>query len=502
MTSTYNNFAWTQEKPGVWSRDVDEAEQFYSALVKAFEGTGRMMFAITGHLSLSVNARPGTPAGEAAKEVDHALKCAWVALRHAHPAIASQIHYNSETGSYIKTCNVGDGDWLERTFVPISTNQTGEEWANSDPPAPPSLTLFVVNRPPMEQDGIVYRDLVIRSPHDVIDGIGTLMLLNNYVLLAADIYEQGNSYALPSPSDISVESFSPPYRVAACVPATPTKTVLAKLEATKAAAAAAAEAGVQENRVEAIGVPFKKGALLPGKHQRVAITFSKDQTARLLAACKSMNVTVTHAFHAAIAIAVRDLQESTEPRRVQYISYILRNERERCIAPYNDNRHPAGVYHSVSGDKLVVEMDLSCSDTNRREEFSRVVGQIRDFYNNVRNDSDHYAIAPFAWAAATPKLPADPSEVIPIPPPMEPAPVSLSSMGIVDKIITPREGAFSVSNPWVTGEELKNGLGLFLGTFKGELVLSAAYNDVWHDRDVVRNFLKRCEDIVFGGLNA
>ena len=73
-------------------------------------------------------------------------------------------------------------------------------------------------------------------------------------------------------------------------------------------------------------------------------------------------------------------------------------------------------------------------------------------------------------------------------------------MGRIDNMIAHRHGAIEVYNPWVTGEELRSGLGLFLGTFRGELCLSAAYNDAWHDADSVMGFLRRCVDIVLSGL--
>jgi hypothetical protein len=45
-----------------------------------------------------------------------------------------------------------------------------------------------------------------------------------------------------------------------------------------------------------------------------------------LAACRGIGVTVTHAFHAAAALAIRDRQERRrKPRKVRYINNILAN---------------------------------------------------------------------------------------------------------------------------------------------------------------------------------
>jgi hypothetical protein len=78
--------------------------------------------------------------------------------------------------------------------------------------------------------------------------------------------------------------------------------------------------------------------------------------------------------------------------------------------------------------------------------------------------------------------------------------VSISSMGVLDKIISPQHGPFKISNPWVTGEELGTGLGLFLGTWEGKLNLSAAHNDAWHSEEEVMSFLRHCRDVGWRGL--
>ncbi|MCV5085065.1 hypothetical protein OFB78_31180, partial [Escherichia coli] len=55
--------------------------------------------------------------------------------------------------------------------------------------------------------------------------------------------------------------------------------------------------------------------------------------------------------------------------------------------------------------------------------------------------------------------------------------------------------------PWVTGEELTNGLGVFLGTLDGVLCLSCAFNEAWHDRKGVDEFLWEVERVVFGWVD-
>lgn len=233
---------------------------------------------------------------------------------------------------------------------------------------------------------------------------------------------------------------------------------------------------------------------------------------RLTAACKAAGATVTHAFHAAIALTLRDLQERRlEERRVRYVGYILRNERGRCVPPYNSPKHAAALYHSVPQKSLTVDMTVpmqgeelsseKSQEDSSREEFRRILDIMKEFYHSVQDDVDHYALAPYIWAAGIPNLPPiAEGRTLPVPPPAVLAPVTISSMGVVDKIITPNTGPFELHDPWVTGEELRSGLGLFLGTFRGQLCLSGAYNDAWHGKEKVLGYLNQCKEAVFRGF--
>ncbi|KAH7176933.1 hypothetical protein EDB81DRAFT_773793 [Dactylonectria macrodidyma] len=509
MSSEYPNLVWRQTAPGLWQRNVDEIEQFYASMVVLYEGSGRMFFGITGHVSLNVHVPLNKSLEEAESLVDQALRKAWSAMRRDHPTIAAQVTQNVETQEWTKTYRQSRDEadtqsWLEKTLVSVATGQTGEEWANSDPPAPKLPTLFNIHVAPKEPGSrVIRRDLVLRSPHDIVDGVGTLILLSNLIAQASKAYDEGDGYQIPVLDGSEAANLSPSYRIAANVPPQLSEAQQRRIEdiaAEKAEAAASTD-------VEIIGLPFRKGATLPGRHQRAALTLSKHQTSQVLAFCKSISATPTHVFHAAAALVMRDLQDrATEDKRVRYINYILRNERSSCAEPYNTTKHPAALYHSVSGQSLVVDMTLAAAgetpdDQNRREEFLAITQVMKEFYHSVRNDQEHYALAPVMWAAGTPPLPPSPRP-LPVPPPKSQASVSISSMGRTDAIVPPRVGAFDVQNPWVTGEELGNGLGLFLGTFNGEMCLSAAYNDAWHTKSDIADYLDRCAEVVFNGLRS
>lgn len=68
--SRYPQYAWQQSKPNYWEREIDEAECFYTSLAKLYEGSGRMFFAVTGFVSISVDITNGT----SGQEVEDALR--------------------------------------------------------------------------------------------------------------------------------------------------------------------------------------------------------------------------------------------------------------------------------------------------------------------------------------------------------------------------------------------------------------------------------------------
>ncbi|KAH6890657.1 hypothetical protein B0T10DRAFT_486401 [Thelonectria olida] len=504
MTLEEDNVTWTETARGFWERGLDEGENNYAMLATSYEGSGRVFFAIAAHISVQVQVLECEDKEIQAKKVGEALRKAWLACRYDYPTIASQIVYNPKKPYFRKTYRTPNSEaevesWIKGSFQSVLSGQTGVDWANADPPVPKAPTIFVLS-PPSSSD-IIRRDLVLRSPHEIIDGIGTLHLWNTLIRYASQAYQGGDSWQPPTLDGSEIKSLSPPYRVAASIPSHLTEAQQRKMDEI------AAEITSPNKGPQVISLPFQKGNLVPGKHQRMALKLSRDTTARLLEACRAAQMTVTHAFHAAIAMAVRDLQPpQKEPMRGRYLSYILRDERPNCREPYNGAKHAAAVYHSISGRSVYIDMDLPTIDKpqdlgqqHQRTEFLQITQQMKAFYDNLRNDPDHHKLVCAICTLFTPPIPdaqLAPDKKRSVPGPRELPSVSLSSLGKIDDKVDHTHGKFEVYEPWVTGEELGNGYGLFLGTFRGELCLSGVYNDAWHDEDEMMRFLEHCKKIV------
>lgn len=499
--SADDQFEWRATKPGRWERDIDEVEEFYTSLAKAYEGTGRVFFAMTGFLSLSIPIESGSDYLRTERRVEEALKHAWTRLRFDHPTIASRVEYDQGQEKYKKiyetfTDHTSQQQWLESTFRVVPEKMSGLDWCNSDPPVPALPTLFLIKNAP--SDGQSFSaDLVLRSHHDIIDGMGTLLLFNNLLTNFAFAYEQSAS-KLPQFGE-EWSNLSPPLRVAAGIP-----TTLSPESEERMRGILEHNASVKKG-IQIASPPFQRESIHPGKHQRVAVTLSQSITDKLLKKCRDHGLSITHAYHAAIALAVRDVQGRKEAdSMIRYISYCLVNERNHCKSPYGTSNHPASVYHSVSGRCLYVDLTVpaveSGADTTiEQEEYLSTAQHIRDYYLEIRDNKEYMKLIPAFWAMSTPPYPGP--ELPAIPPRNETPSVSISSMGVLDKIIQHRYGRFNVESPWVTGEELGTGLGVFLDTWKGKLTLSSAYNDAWHGKEEVLDFLNRCNVILGKGLS-
>ena len=507
-----DRFAWMEVQPGKWEREIDEIENFYLALDQQYAATGRHFFAIMGHVSVTTEVPPGQGLDDCERDLESAFREAWARLRFDHPTLASWVEYEGkQPRKFYEIVDNSSGSrtlegWLQETFCPVTTQQTGLEWCNSDPPVPKLATLYVLKTPEAVKDGeeprTVRRHLVLRAPHNIIDGIGTLLLFDNLLKHASDAYSSSKPHSLSWGEEY--QNLSPSFRVAASLPDAITPQQFEHIENITLA-----NADLRRG-IPIMSVPFKNATEMPGKHQRLSITVSASQTAAILTACRSLSLSVTHAYHTAIAMAVRDTQPSeSTPSLKRYINYCLINERSHCKSPYNTATHAAAVYHSVSGAHLALDLTVPGSGSSRtpaddKADFERLAPIVKEYYTSIRKDTSHPPLVPHYFTMATPKDPRirDSTAENPAPLPANNASpsVSISSMGRVDELIAAKRGALRAHDPWVTGEELGTGLGAFLGTFDGELHLSAAYNETFHGKQEVAAFLARVQEIVVSVL--
>ena len=295
-----------------------------------------------------------------------------------------------------------------------------------------------------------------------------------------------------------IRNLSPPLRVAARIPPKASQAQLDQLSRISVARAAL------RRNVELISIPFDRAADLPRESKRVALQIGTKEVLALKAICRTMGISITQAFHAAIVLAVRNLQERNDrDRRGRYISFCLVNLRSQCLPPYNSTSHPASVYHSVPGSSLVIDVTIPAkanASLNLNDEYRSILTKIKKYYLAFKFDPDFVAMIPLLYSTLL--TPPYPEELhCKVPPPLQSPSVLISSMGIIDKIIQADRPPFTVSAPWVTANEYRTGVGVFLGTWKDEMTLSAVFNIAFHEEAKIMKFLKHMKQIVFTGLD-
>ncbi|EHK97215.1 hypothetical protein M7I_7025 [Glarea lozoyensis 74030] len=123
------------------------------------------------------------------EKIDDSFRRAWKEMLFDHPTLAAPVVYDTETKKCKKVyqspaTELDLDNWLRDTFTIIDDGQTGEEFANTDPPVGPLAKLYIVKPAQNNPDGLS-RDIVFRSSHDMIDGLGSFYLLNNFLLYAS-----------------------------------------------------------------------------------------------------------------------------------------------------------------------------------------------------------------------------------------------------------------------------------------------------------------------------
>ena len=251
-----------------------------------------------------------------------------------------------------------------------------------------------------------------------------------------------------------------------------------------------------------LGLPLKSASRPSSKIQYISLSLPQLMSSEVLSACKARGLSVTHAFSAALTMALRDMQpQGQHAVPMRYLNQVLVNLRHACRPPYSSDAHGAAVYHMLSAGALVVDLVVPSSASiagadGELDEFTAIAKQIQEFYKSLKgvdsvSHQDQITVSPLTWRSMTP--PVNPPS---LGPPLEPhhtptfAFVSLSSIGNISSIVSADHAAFAISDAWVTAEPLGSGVALFLGTWNGVLALNASFDSHWHENQYIEEFAR------------
>ena len=445
--------SWKETEPGRFERPFDSIEMFFVALARGTAPIKRE------HYSLNIAAKFQAPFSS--EDALRRFKNAWITMRYDHPEIASTLQ--GDTKVYEVPDALGLDEWLQETFLVAADTATVEDLVASFQPQSLASVYFLPHS----------WEILVHSSHWRMDGIGGINFLNNLFAAAAK----------PRPVEFGDEGRN----------LTPCRD--------EAASFITAGIGCDERQINqvatdllatltdnmpSIGLPTDSQAVMPQGTRRLEHKFDTTTTSRIVSACKAMNVTVTVAVHSAMIQATQQLA-SAETVGKKYASWGLFSLRPGLPDPFNDTAaHPTSA--NVMGLPLVVSPST----------FGDNVVQLREFYKQPLPTSAHSTLPPIMIPYSNKIV-----EMVSQPPHPDAPPLSepvLSSLGIMDPYLDGVHGDVEITGFFLGGEIDTRQIMCHLWTWRGEMVLSACYNEAFYEPRSVRGYLARTFDILLAEL--
>ncbi|MCJ1454840.1 hypothetical protein MMC28_005193 [Mycoblastus sanguinarius] len=441
--------SWQKKSPGHFERPLDSIELFYKTVAEAITTSTREHWTV----SVSARFRLNSSAGDA----ESALQHAWRTIRHDHPQIASFARGDVTT---YETPNPKALDaWLAKTFLIEPTATADDLLASSQPSLLP--TLYYLPRT---------SQIVIRSSHWRIDGIGAICLLNNFFAALAqprrvEFSTEGEGKNL-SPGLDEAANFS--------------------TDVSDEDDQAATDLFMQyANNLPSISLPIFSADRNPGATRRSELTLPPATTGAVVSACRDRGFTVSTALHAALIVATTQLA-SDDPSAKNYTSWGTFDLRPYLRSLENHfHAHPVSVY--------ALGLPLTVTPSS----FSVLAPKLRSFYKQLSLKNP----LPTFLASYVRKVTAMVSQTTPADTPV-PAPPVLINVGVADRYISHIYGsAVDVEYFWLATEVLTRQLTLYVWTWRDRMSFSICYNEGFYTAEFVEGFLQRVKSVLLDELS-
>ncbi|KAL2878748.1 hypothetical protein SGCOL_005974 [Colletotrichum sp. CLE4] len=442
------NYPWSN-KDGVWYRQLGSMESFYQSLASP-EG-----YPVHWMIGCSVTIQ----AQDDSIDKEGSLRKAWKAVAKDFPCVGAVVDPVSR--EIVARENAITDEWLQKSFR-VHDGTTADE-------------LFSAFKSQFHITLHYIRDtnqLLLQSPHTLIDGRGMLYLYHAlFTTLAA--LPGDNSQAQHETS--GAPNLSKPYDDWLGVPASPSGKNFADAQSIFQRVLQ------QEKPIRLPGVDF---TTIPQRPVHRDLEVDEKTTSTIISACKEKGVSVTSAWHAALALTTQKLQSASGEDGSSYVSFTTIDLRRHFPSSFIPQKHSIGSLQTA----LPLAADLSKDRT-----FDALSQSLHKQYK-----------APFAFADndfgyLTPYM-AMSRQILEsggVPPSSTP---SLSSMGVVDDYLQRQYGAWGVSNFWVSSTMMTGDFQMYLWTFRGKLTFSVCYNEAFYSADKVDRVMESTRDELVRGL--
>ncbi|KAK6514440.1 hypothetical protein TWF281_004641 [Arthrobotrys megalospora] len=374
------------------------------------------------------------------------IKAAWVALRVEHPIIACTIT-EQKTGIQYRVPNEEElNQWVEETVHIDMSGKTGRELAMSAA-APKSAELFFLPE---------RRELMIHMRHELTDGAGSMILVNNFLKTlrlksgTGNLELLGEEVARLPPSLFQIVGEEGPL----------SQDLLEKAQGI----------GMKYLKNPSIGLKTRStgtsDAIPSIPSGRVEHEFSEAETASIIEACRAKAITVSTAVVAAEARAVLEHGGETSGNLTTLIPI---NLRDQLLAPYST--HAGGNLFIASFTVLPISVD---------DDFVGRAKAARRELTTWQRDISYVAYTKPLMELLEEGITAAMQTGVALP-----AGFILSSLGVVEKYVTE-----PIDDYWLNlvVSTASTG-GFFIYTAKGRLRFAACYNEAYYDEGEVEKFV-------------
>ncbi|KAG8405572.1 hypothetical protein J3458_022218 [Metarhizium acridum] len=222
----------------------------------------------------------------------------------------------------------------------------------------------------------------------------------------------------------------------------------------------------------------------PGRPVHRELSLSEKDSHRVVDACRIKGLTVTTAWHAALAIAVQRIQKEKGEAGTTYTQFTTIDLRRWFPEPFRAHQHSIGSLQTA----LPFAVDLG-----KESNFDKISQCLQKDYKKPFTFA-HDDVSCLVPGMAMYKQMLAAGQVPPT------STRYLSSMGVVDDFISPRYGYWELTKYWVSSTMLTGDFQVYLWTWRGQMVFSACYNEAFYGAARVDGILKAIRDEMEKGL--
>ncbi|KAI4861936.1 hypothetical protein F4820DRAFT_432019 [Hypoxylon rubiginosum] len=478
-----------QEFKSDWvSRPMGKLEEFFKMLCDGGAPWNREHWHIS--LVLSLNPPPSIA------DLEPYLRRAWYILRQKYPALGAIIKANDKDPKetphiVLEPVEVGVDIWTYKSFVTHGRTQDADELLRKLHPDALATCHWIPST----------RQVMIRSSHWRIDGVGMLMLGHRFMETLVNMLGQKpdtplDSYPTNQPREHILGSTI--QDKAKSLNNTPKPVLSSLLDAGADAILATLLQGMPS-----IALPTRPGSeeLPPSASDRRSVRLDADTTARLVATCRSRGFSVTSAVHAAIVCATARFPQ--HPLAKAYASFAAADLR-RVLHAYDQQIEigPLGLFHL--GLPICIKDVVSPEGAGLAKDFETVARELHAVYSqDMINfwdpaDGSGRKVALFELAESVPRKTMELYSQ-PLPPELPPVQTpDLSSLGRLERFLQ-RDyefatdmgvGKVEIKDCWLGTEMLTRAMQFHVWSWKEELTLAVCFNASFYEESFASRILE------------